>query len=71
MFAIFACDHEFLALDDASSSRELRHRLKIHRCATRGISCLTYTSYARAFLASTHARFNKELDGETSNKRRF
>ncbi len=24
VFAIFACDHEFLASDDASSSRELR-----------------------------------------------
>ncbi len=56
-------------LNNAGISRS--HRLRIHRCATRGISCLTYTSYARAFLASTHARFNKELDGETSNKRRF
>ncbi len=36
-----------------------------------GDSCLTYTSYARAFLASTHARFNKELDGETSNNDDF
>ena len=29
------------------------------------------TSYARSFLASTHARFYKELDKEMSNKQRF
>ena len=62
-------------LRNSASSPEtspvLYHRLRIHRCATRDISCLTYTSYPRAFLASTHARFYKELDGETSNKRRF
>ena len=28
-------------------------------------------SYAHPFLASTHARFCKELDREMSNKRRF
>ena len=29
------------------------------------------TSYAHSFLASTHARFYKELDREMSNKRQF
>ena len=29
------------------------------------------TSYARSFLASTNARFYKELDREMLNKRRF
>ena len=43
-------------------------RLKIHVCTyVDGLGA----SYARSFLASTHARFYKELDREMSNKRRF
>ncbi len=68
---LVAMGDALILLLDKFLNIKLGHRLRIHRCATRGISCLTYTSYPLAFLASTHARFYKELDGETSNKRRF
>ena len=47
-----------------------KHRLRIHRFASRGFF-VSYVdglcrSYARLFLASTHARFYEELDRETA-----
>ena len=55
---------------------ESNHVLRLHRCATRGISCLTrmtrvHRAYARSFQASTHARFYKELNWEMSKRPLF
>ena len=54
---------------------EYYHRLRIHRCATRGISCLTWLAWVR----HTYAHFWQVqmqdfiilLDREMLNKRRF
>ena len=47
------------------------HRLKMHRCATRGISCLTWmVCHTRAYFWQVHMRDfigNREM----SNKRRL
>ena len=77
-FLLFSClfFHILRKIPAVHVLAECRHRLRIYRCATRGISCLTCmdglgTSYARSFLASTNARFYKELNGKMLNKRRF